>query len=159
MKNETIFYFNTTWRTRYGDEEGSEIIVSADFSNPGAWPFTVKRYAIEYDDSYNETKTEELSARISKGAFDKIKLAISKNRSIRYDSDEIDCNVMDGSNDEFYFSCDEYSRTLGGCSVLSIGRYEAEECAPNKRSIAYAIHTVYEEILNILKSEGVDVWA
>ena len=159
MKNETIFNFRSTWFGRYGDEEGYEITVSAEFTNPAVWPFTVKKFDITYDDDFNEKKEETVSARISKGAFDKIKSVIAGNTSLRYDSDEIDAEVMDGSSDEFFFACDEYPRTLGGSSVLSIGSYEADECPPEKRTIAYTIHTVFNEIESILKSEGVDLWA
>lgn len=159
MKNETIFNFRSTWFGRYGDEEGYEITVSCDVTAPGSWPFTVKKYDITYDDDFNESREETVCARISKGAFDRIKSVIAGNSSLRYDSSEIDGDVMDGSSDEFFFACDEYQRTLGGSSVLSIGSYEADECAPEKRSIAYTIYKVFREIEDILKSEGVDLWA
>ena len=159
MKSETIFNFHSTWMGRYGDEEGYEITVSSDFSNPASWPFTVKRYDISYDDDFHENKEEALSRRISKGAYDRIKSVIASSSSLRYDSDEIDAQVMDGSCDEFFFACDEYQRTLGGSSVLSIGSFEADECDPAARTIAYTIHTVFKEIENILKSEGIDLWA
>ena len=159
MKNETIFNFRSTWFGRYGDEEGYEITVCAEFNSPGAWPFTVKKYDITYDDDFNESREETVSARISKGAFDKIKSVIAGSTSLRYDSDEIDGDVMDGSSDEFFFACDEYQRTLGGSSVLSIGAYEADECPPSKRSIAYTVRKVFDEIEGILKSEGIDLWA
>lgn len=160
MKSETIFNFHSTWRGRYGDEHGSLITVYSDFQNPGAWPFMVKRFDIDVDeDTYKEIKTEAVARRISKGAFEKIKGVIASNRSLRYDSDEIDVDVMDGSCDEFYFGCDEYSRTLGGLSVLSTGSYECENYPPEKRSIAAAIYETYEKIIKIIESEGIDLWA
>ena len=159
MKNETIFNFRSTWFGRYGDEEGFEVTVSAEFTNPSVWPFTVKKHDLSYDDDYNEIKTETLSSRISKGTFDRIKSVIASSTSLRYDSDEIDEDVMDGSSDEFFFACDEYSRTVGGSSLLSIGSYEADNSSPDERTIAYTLYKVCEEIESILKEEGIDLWA
>ena len=48
MKSEVIYKYDSSWFGRWGEDEGQEITVAADFSNPAEWPWTVKRR--EYKD-------------------------------------------------------------------------------------------------------------
>ncbi len=158
MKNEIIFSNYSTWRTRWGDEEGREIVISASFDNPASWPFTLKRYDIEYDDSYNEIKTESALIKLSKDLYQRIKQAIASNRALANCEEHIENSVRDGSCDEYYFSCDSFSKQVGGLSIYSCGYYEADELPESKRTSNYIVYKTINDIEAVLAKDGISLY-
>ena len=159
MKSEIIFRNYSTWRGRWGDEQGREIIISSSFENPASWPFTLKKYDIaEDEDTYKEVKTESAVIKLSKDLFNKIKQTIESNTALRNCDEHIENNVRDGSCDEYYFSCDSFSKEVGGLSIYSCGYYEADELPASKRTDNYVVFKTIKDIENVLKQEGIDLY-
>ena len=158
MKNEIIFSNNSTWRGRWGDEQGREIIISASFDNPANWPFTLKRYDIEYDDDFKETKNLSANIKLSKDLYQKIKQAIASNRALASCEEHIENHVMDGSCEEYYFSCDSFSKQVGGLSIYSCGYYEADELPENKRTSNYVVYKTIKDIEAVLAQDGISLY-
>ena len=160
MKSETIFRLYSTWRGRWGDEQGSEIVIEANFDNPASWPFYIKRYNIAFDDdTYEEIKEEIKSVRISKAIFDKIKSSIANNKALEYCEEEIENEVRDGTCESFIFSCDKFTKNIGGLSILSCGYFESEDLEPEDRTANYVVRKAYDDIIAILESAGIDIYA
>ena len=158
MKTEIIFSNYSTWRGRWGDEHGREIIISASFDNPANWPFTLKRYDIDVDDdTYEETKTLSANVKLSKDLYQRIKNAIQSNRRLAACKENIENSVMDGSCDEYYFSCDAFSKRVGGLSICSVGYHEAE-LPESKRGDSYAVYKTIKDIEDILEKEGISLF-
>ncbi len=159
MKSEIIFRNYSTWRGRWGDEEGREIIISSSFDNPASWPFTLKKYDIREDeDNYNEIKTESEVIKLSKDLFNRIKQVIESNTGLKKCDEHIENQVRDGSCDEYYFSCDSFSKEVGGLSIYSCGYYEEDELPENKRTDNYTVYKAIKDIENVLKQEGIDLY-
>lgn len=159
MKSEIIFKNYSTWRGRWGDEEGREIVIASSFENPANWPFTLKRYDIEFDeDTYEEIKTESASIKLSKELFQRIKRTIENNRALATCEEHIENSVRDGSCDEYTFSCDSFTRQIGGLSIYSCGYYEADEVPASKRTDNYTVYKAIKDIEDVLAQEGISLY-
>lgn len=157
MKSQVIFNYCSTWFGRWGNEEGEEIIISADFSDPRVWPFVLKRYELSEDeDTCQEVRTEVLSKRLPKDAYLRVKKAIDDNaESLKACPDDIENAVSDGSDDMFVFTTDTFSKKICGASILSVGSYEAEE---DQKTSNYDVYKAFNDIIEALKASGIDIY-
>ncbi len=156
MKSEIIYKNFSTWRGRWGDERGREIVIFADFSNPANWPYSIECYNIEYDEDYNQIRTLTSKTKLSKELFNKLKNIIASNKEITAFNDHAQNSVMDGSNDSFYFCCDAFSKSVYGLSILSVGRYELED--RKAKSVNYHTFKIVDEIEKALKQAGISLY-
>ncbi|MBQ8907355.1 MAG: hypothetical protein IJY71_02070 [Clostridia bacterium] len=153
MKSEIIYSNDSTWFSRYGEYEGSSIVISANFDNPAAWPYTYKRY-----ETLDDEKTEVESKNLPRDLYQKIKDIIASHRELTTCKEHTQNAVSDGSDDAYYFACDAFSRHIYGASVHSCGRYEAEELPAHRRTENYIVYTIVTEITNALQAAGFDVY-
>lgn len=153
MKSEIIYKKDSSWFGRWGEDEGNEITIAADFSNPGAWPYTVKRR--EYKD---DEDTVNKSFRISKELFEKVKAVIASQRELATCEEHVHNGGRDLSDDSYYFGCDAFTKTVYGASIYSVGSYEAEG-SPSRRTANYYVYKAVRAIEDTLKAGGVDIWA
>ena len=152
MKSEVIYSYDTTWFNRYGDYEGCSIIISANFDNPAAWPYTYKRY-----ETIEDEKTEVESKNLPRDVYQRIKDAIAGHRELINCKEMVHNGVSDGTDDAYFFACDAFSRHIYGASVYSCGSFEAES-ATLKKTENYIVFNVVNDIIAILKTAGVDMY-
>ena len=153
MKSEIIYKRSSSWFGRWGEDEGSEIIIAADFINPAQWPYTAKRR--EYaDDVEKVNKTFKLS----KDLFYKVKDVIASQRNLATCSTEVHNGGRDLSDDSYFFSCDSFTKEIYGASIYSVGYHEAE--GPSRDWTAnYYVYKAVNDIEKTLKDGGVDIWS
>ena len=154
MKSEIIYRESTSSRGRYGNKTISTIMVSSNFDNPVNWPFTVTIEIISEHMFSNESDVDTENYRISKDAFFKIKQIIAENIEIASCSENINNSVMDGSSESYYFSCDSFSKSIGGMSIYSIGYYEQQK-PNNQKTDNYKVFVLVNKIKEILRNEGI----
>ena len=156
MRNETIFRSYSTWMNRMAETEGRDIRISACFDDPTVWPYTIKRDYINDDlDSF-----EQLSLKISRADYERIKKAIAEHTDLATCKEEVDGYVCDGQSDSFTFSCDGFTKTVSGDSITTIGSIEAEGPV-EKRGAAFAVYSAIKHIEQIITSMGIsmdDFW-
>ena len=63
-------------------------------------------------------------------------------------SEDIDNDVMDGSSESYYFSCDSFSKSIGGMSIYSIGYYEQKK-PNNQKTDNYKVFVLVNKIKEI----------
>lgn len=154
MESELIFNYIYTFFNRDAETEGYEVGISADFSDPTKWPFTLKRYEIFEDpDSYAELRNLTEEIRLPKDVFSGVKKIISSHPELASCDDRIENGR--GGVDELIFKGDTFSKSISGPSILSIGSYEAEELPEEKRTERYLIYTVVQEISDYLNGKGI----
>ena len=154
MKSEVIYKYDSSWFGRWGEDEGQEITVAADFSNPAEWPWTVKRR--EYKD---DEETVNKTFKLSRDLFERVKATIAAQRELATCDDHVYNGGSDLSSDSFYFGCDSFTKTVSGASVYSVGSYEADELPASKRTANYYVYKAVRAIEDTLKAGGVDIWA
>lgn len=157
MKSQVIYSYNSTWFGRWGNTEGEEIIISADFSDPKIWPFTIKRYELsEDDDTFEEIKTEVFTKKLPKDVFMRVKKVIEDSaEDLKECPSEIENSVRDGSDDMFVFATDSFSKTICGASILSEGAYEDEN---GDWGDNYDVYKAVKEIEKVLSASGINMY-
>ena len=159
MKSEIIFRCYETWRGRYADEHGREIVIAANFENPAIWPFTLQKKQFDIDDvTYEEQVTDEQSVKLSKALYENLKQVIERNSALRSCGENIKNGVMDGTCEEYYFSCNAFSKRTGGLSVYGSGSYEADELPASRRTDNYVVYKAIKDIEAVLKQEGIELF-
>jgi len=159
MKSEIIFSYHATWRGRWGDEHGKEMVIGANFDNPAVWPYTLKKKEFDVnEDTYQEEVTEEKTIKLSKALYEKLKQTVEKNSGLRSCEESIENGVMDGTCEEYYFSCNAFSKRTGGLSIYSGGSYEADEYAPSKRTDNYVVYKAMKDLEGVLQQEGIELF-
>ena len=153
MKSEVIYRKSSSWFGRWGEDEGNEIVIAADFSNPAQWPYTATRREFE-----DEEDTEKKVYKLSKATFENVKAAIAKNRELASCPGEVHNDGCDLSDDSYFFACDSFSKQIYGASVYSVGSYEAEGPS-SKYTTNYYVYKTVNDIEAALKAGGVDIWA
>ena len=159
MKSEVIFEYDTSSRGRWGDLHNYEVKIFSTFEDPTVWPFGVeRRESTESDDLDEEGEAEESveSFRISKAVFEEIKDLIARSTELLSCADEIYNEVWDGSSDRFYFSCDAFSKTICGESILG-SAWGEDKLPEHQRSDNYRVNGVYEKIKAILDAQNINV--
>lgn len=156
MKSELIFSYTYTFFNRNAETEGYSVGISADFSDPSKWPFTLKRYEIFEDpDSYAEIRDLAEEIRLPSDVFFEVKNIISSHAELTSCKDHLD--GRGGGVEAFIFGCDSFSKRISGEGILSIGEYEAEEFPTQKRGEHYIVYSTIQEISSYLKSKGIDL--
>ena len=153
MKSEIIYRNESSWFGRWGEDEGHEIVISADFSNPANWPYTAKRREFE-DGEDTECKVYKLS----KALYEKVKATIAANKELAGCEEHVENGGRDLSDDSYFFACDSFSKQIYGASIYSVGSHEAEGPAKDRTANYYVYKTV-KEITEVLNAGGVDIWS
>ena len=159
MKSEIIFEYDTSSRGRYGDVHNYGVKIFSDFEDPTVWPFQVelkKSTEPDFLDSDEEIEESVDSFRISKAIFEEIKALIARSTDLMSCAENIYNEVWDGSSDRFYFSCDAFSKTVTGSSILGSAWGEEDKPA-HLRSDNYKVKAVYDQIKAILDAQSINV--
>ena len=157
MDSQTIFrYYASTWN-RYGELEDSEICISANFDDPAAWPFTLKRFRYENDEcSFEQEKILESEIKLPKALFCKLKGVIEMQGELSDCPRQIDNQVMDGTDETFYFVGDGFYKEVFGLCIYSTGAYEEQGgCAKTWNNVVYR---AVKKIEDTLAEAGLALW-
>lgn len=156
MKNEILFSFYTTWHDRYEDK-GEKTVIAADFDDPTVWPYTVKKYATDEENFSDPEPPYEIgAARLSPMLYAKLKAIIASHPELKDVPKHLERDVRDGSVDEFYFACDDFTCAIGGMSVLGFGSDE-EAWPESERDGYYTVLCVYRALDEALRAEGIEL--
>jgi len=156
MKSEIIFSYSGMSRGRYREISTSEIVIEANFDNPAAWPFILRRKkTIDRKLLQQKEVLLDESIKLSKALYEKIKQTIEKHSALRTCEEHIETGAMDGTSETFYFSCNAFSKRIGGVSICGAGHYEAEK-PTSERTDCYVVYKAFEEIQKILKQENIN---
>ena len=158
MKLEVVFSYTRRSRDRYENEKTNTVSVLYMSSQPSDWPYLIKtewkseRGNIWFGD-YEVTDEGEETTKIPQHVFEGVKAIVARHSQLQYCKDNIDNPIMDGGSEDFQFSCDTFTKNIGGLEVLLCATYDENKPA-SQRSDNYYVSKAFNEIQTYLESQG-----
>ena len=155
MKSEIIFKHLHSEYDRWGGEEFTETVISADFDGASAWPWSIVKRCYTEGDAFDPTDDTETEIscerkRLSKAVYDSIKNIIASYPELATCQEITDDSTSHYYSESYFFACDEFSRRLGNVS----SSYDEEALPISERSAAYFVKEIITKINRVISPIG-----